>query len=164
LAQQDDSLMLKKIYYEILVNGKAYDWLEEITKTVGQRLSGSIEAAKAVKWAEKTMKEAGADSFGLQEVMVPHWVRGEKEKATITRSNGKKENVPVCALGMSVSTPSAGITAQVVEVKNFDELKTLGEEKIKGKIVFYNHPFDQTLCQHLWRIWGCSQVSLCRAE
>jgi Zn-dependent M28 family amino/carboxypeptidase len=143
-AQQDDSLMLRKIYSEILVNGKAYDWLFDLSKTVGERLSGSSQAAQSVKWTEKKMKEAGADSVWLQEVMVPHWVRGEKEKVTIIRSNGKKEDVPVCALGMSIATPSNGITAPVVEVYDFDDLKKLGEEKIKGKIVFYNHPFDQT--------------------
>jgi carboxypeptidase Q len=143
-AQQDDSLMLRKIYSEILVNGKAYDWLYDLTKTIGERLSGSSQAEQAVKWTQKKMKEAGADSVWLQEVMVPHWVRGEKEKATIIRSNGKKEDVPVCALGMSIATPPGGITAPVIEVHDFDELKKLGEEKIKGKIVFYNHPFDQT--------------------
>jgi carboxypeptidase Q len=143
-AQQDDSLMLKKIYNEVLANGKAYDWLYDLTKTVGGRLSGSPQATQAVKWAEKKMKEAGADSVWLQEVMVPHWVRGEKEKAAIIQSNGKKQDVPVCALGMSVATLANGITAQVIEVHDFDELKKMGQEKIKGKIVFYNHPFDQT--------------------
>lgn len=140
---QDDSLALKRIYNEILVNGKAYDWLHELTKTVGERLSGSSQAEQAVEWAKKKMKEAGADSVWLQDVRVVHWVRGEKEKATIIQSNGKKQDVPVCALGMSVATAAAGITAQVVEVHDFDELKKMGD-KVKGKIVFYNHPFDQT--------------------
>jgi hypothetical protein len=144
-AQQEDSVMLRKIYNEVLANGKAYEWLHDLTKNIGQRLSGSPQAAQAVKWAQEKMKEAGADSVWLQEVRVPHWVRGEKEKATIIRSNGKKQDVPVCALGMSVATPGKGITAQVIEVYDFDELKKLGEEKIKGKIVFYNHPFDQTI-------------------
>src|SRR5258705_6461855 len=52
-AQQDDSLMLRKIYDEVLVNGKAYDWLYELTKTVGARLSGSAQAEQAVKLVEK---------------------------------------------------------------------------------------------------------------
>src|SRR5690348_3878163 len=113
-AQQSDSLTLRKIYSEILVNGKAYDWLHELTKTVGERLSGSNQAEQAVKLMEKKLKEAGADSVWLQDVKVPHWVRGEKEKATIIRSNGKKEDVPICALGMSIATPSNGITAQII--------------------------------------------------
>jgi hypothetical protein len=43
---------------------------------------------------------------------------------------------------MSVGTPETGITAKVIEVHSLDELKTLGESAIKGKIVFFNRPFD----------------------
>jgi hypothetical protein len=89
------------------------------------------------------MKDAGADTVWLQEVWVPHWVRGEKEKGTIVSAKGSQD-VPICALGGSVATSKEGITATVIEVKDFDELKKLGKENIQGKIVFYNHPFDQT--------------------
>lgn len=142
-AQNNDSLMLRKIFSEILVNGKAYEWLYDLSTSIGTRLSGSPQAAKSVEWTKKKMQEAGADSVWLQPVMVPHWVRGEKEKATIIQSNGAKQDVPVCALGMSIATPKEGITAQVIEVRDFDELHKLGE-KVKGKIVFYNYPFNQT--------------------
>jgi carboxypeptidase Q len=142
-AQNNDSLMFRKIYGEALTNGKAYTWLNDLTTKIGGRLSGSPQAAQAVEWARKTMIEAGADSVWLQECMVPHWVRGEKESGVIIQSNGKKQQVPVCALGMSIATPKEGITAQVIEVHSFDELKEMGSEKVKGKIVFYNHPFDQ---------------------
>ncbi len=143
-AQNSDSIAMKRIYSEALTNGKAYSWLYDLTTKIGGRLSGSPQAAQAVEWARKIMIEAGADSVWLQEVWVPHWVRGEKESGIIIQSNGIKQDVPVCALGMSVGTPKDGITAQVIEVHNFDELKALGKEKVKGKIVFYNHPFDQT--------------------
>lgn len=142
-AQNNDSVMLKKIFNETLTNGKAYPWLYDLTTTIGARLSGSPQAAQSVEWSRKAMLEAGADSVWLQECTVPHWVRGEKEEATIIQSNGNKQDVPVCALGMSIATPKEGITATVIEVYDFDELKKLGEANIKGKIVFYNHPFDQ---------------------
>ncbi|MBK5286499.1 MAG: peptidase M28 family protein, partial [Bacteroidia bacterium] len=143
-AQQSDSLMLRKIYSEVLVNGKAYAWLYDLTTNIGGRLSGSPQAAEAVEFSRKAMKEAGADSVWLQPVYVPHWVRGEKETGTIIQGNGAKQNIPTCALGMSIATTKSGVTAQVIEVHDFDELKKLGTEKVKGKIVFYNHPFDQT--------------------
>ncbi len=142
-AQEKDSVTIKTFFNEALTNSVAYRNLEQLISTVGGRLSGSPEAAKAVEWAKDAMKKAGADSVWLQEVWVPHWVRGEKEQATIINGSTKKD-IPVCALGMSIATPPEGITAELIEVKNFDELKSLGEEKIKGKIVFYNHPFDQT--------------------
>ena len=49
------------------------------------------------------------------------------------------------AIGGSVATPAAGITADVIEVDSFDELKTLGRAKLRGKIVFYNNPMDMDL-------------------
>ena len=144
-GQQSDSLIIRKIFNEALTNSVAYKNLDVLVNTIGGRLSGSPEAAKAVEWAKDAMIKAGADTVWLQEVWVPHWVRGDKEKGMIQDGAGKPlKEVPVCALGMSVGTPTWGITAPVVEVKNFDELKKLGEENIKGKIVFYNHPFDQT--------------------
>ena len=80
-SQNNDSLIIRKIYTETLENGKAYDWLRELTGEIGGRLSGSPEAAKAVEWAKKKMIEAGADTVYLQPVMVPQWVRGSKENA-----------------------------------------------------------------------------------
>ncbi len=141
---QTDSTILKKIYNEEMLNGKAYSWLYDLTTKIGGRLSGSPEAAKAVEWAKKTMQEAGADSVWLQPVWVPHWVRGEKETGKIIDAKGNEQAVPITALGMSIATPKEGIKATIIEVHSFDELKKLGTEKIKGNIVFYNHPFDQT--------------------
>ena len=143
-AQNNDSLIFQKIYSETLVKGKAYEWLRELTSEIGNRLSGSPEAAKAVEWAKKKMIEAGADNVFLQEVMVPHWVRGPKETSFIIEANGNKTSLAVCALGNSVATPKDGITGQVIEVNDFSQLHKLGADKIKGKIVFYNHPFNES--------------------
>jgi len=141
-AQENDSTALRTIYSEVLSNAKAYDWLRELSCDIGGRLSGSPEAARAVEWTRKKLIEAGADTVYLQEVWVPHWVRGAKEVATIIDSEGLPQDVPVCALGGSVATPKGGLTAQIVEVKDFKQLEELGEAGIRGKIVFYNHPFD----------------------
>lgn len=140
-AQNVDSVTIRKIYTEALSNGQSYSMLERLCKDIGPRLSGSEGAAKAVEWSKKKMEEFGFDRVYLQEVMVPHWVRGEKETGIII--NGKSSTVvPVCALGGSIGTETEGITGDIIEVKNFDELKTLGEAKIKGKIVFFNRPMD----------------------
>ncbi len=144
---QTDSLMLRKIFTEALMNGVAYNSLRELTKDIGNRISGSPAAAKAVEWTKKKMYEAGADTVILQPVMVPHWVRGKKESAFIIEANGNKTKVSVCALGNSIATPANGLTAQIVEVNNFDELKRMGKENIQGKIVFFNYPFDEAFIQ-----------------
>src|SRR6476661_11211427 len=73
---QGDSATLARIRSEILLHGHCYENLRVLTKTIGHRLSGSPQAAKAVQWGLKTMKEAGADTAWLQPVWVPHWERG----------------------------------------------------------------------------------------
>ncbi|MBI3717039.1 MAG: M20/M25/M40 family metallo-hydrolase [Sphingobacteriales bacterium] len=141
---QDDSVMIKKITDEVLTNGKAYEYLRVLCKQVGPRLSGSPQAAKAVEVTKKMMEDLGADKVWLQECMVPHWVRGKKEEAKIIYAGGKTYPLDVTALGNSLGSGDKGVTANVIEVKDFDELKTLGEKVIKGNIVFYNHPFVST--------------------
>jgi hypothetical protein len=140
----EDSITLRRIANDILLNGKAYEDLRYLCKNIGARLSGSANAQKAVEATAKMLKEAGADTVYLQPCMVPHWVRGEKEQGVIHWGNDKK-SLNVCALGMSIGTPDAGLKAEIIEVANFDELKKLGAEKVKGKIVFFNYPMRPEL-------------------
>lgn len=151
--EKQDSVNIKKLFDSALTEGKSYEWLRDLTQNIGGRLSGSLEAQKAVEWGEKLMKEVGLDSVWLQPVMVPHWVRGEKEIANYT-VNGIQKNVPICALGFSIATPSEGILAEVIEVKSLEEAKALGS-KMEGKIVFFNRPFDNTLIQTSKAYGGC---------
>ena len=92
--------------------------------------------------------------------MVPKWVRGTPEFAYIETAPGLTTNVPICALGGSVATPLGGTKANVVEVKGLEELKTLGEANIKGKIVFYNRPMDPTLISTFDAYSGCCRSTL----
>src|ERR1700743_3667218 len=147
-----DSLILRKIYDEELVNGQCYDNLHYLCKNIGPRLSGSANAQKAVEWGKKLMESYGFDHVFLQEVMVPHWVRGAKEVGMIIDGKNKIP-VAIAALGMSVGTPKEGITANVIEVHSLKELDTLGESVIKGKIVFFNRPFDPRFIETL-RAYG----------
>lgn len=146
-AQSDDGKSIKTIYDEALARGASYEMLRELTTKAPARLSGSPNAAAAVEWSRHAMKQFGFDSVWLQPVMVPHWVRGGKEVAkAITKKQGAI-TLTVLALGGSIGTGAQGINAQVVEVKDFEELKTLGEKGVKGKIVFFNRPMDPTLLQ-----------------
>ncbi|PVX47296.1 peptidase M28-like protein [Flavobacterium sp. 103] len=140
-AQNKDEQFFKEIYNSALTKSQCYSWLDHLSNTVGSRLSGSEGAAKAVQYTKSQMETLGFDKVYLQEVMVPHWVRGEKETAYI-QDNKTKIKVPICALGGSIATPKNGLTAEVIEVHSFDEMKALGADKIKGKIVFYNRPMD----------------------
>ena len=152
-VNKKDSIVIKNFFNKALDNGQSYNWLKDLTQNIGARLSGSPQAEQAVLWGKKVMNEAGFDKVWLQPVMVPHWVRGEKEEAYFI-SNNEKFEVSILALGRSVATPKNGITAQVIEVNSIEEAENLGE-KLKGKIVFFNKAFDPTLINTFKAYSGC---------
>jgi hypothetical protein len=139
-AQENKEIVnqIEILYKESLTNGKSYNWLDRLSNQIGGRLSGSLNAERAIQWAEEELNSLSLDSVWLQAVMVPKWVRGTFEYANIESSPGNTINVNICALGGSIATPSIGLRANVVEVKGIDNLAQLGEDKIKGKIVFFN--------------------------
>ncbi len=160
----EDSLLIRRIADTVLTDGRTYGDLRLLTKTVGARLSGSAGYYKAEKWGQQMLTEAKADKVWLQECMVPHWVRGGKDTASFrigganargaapggsnTTTGGIHRQVAVgahgldvLALGNSVGTGPNGLTAQVIMIHDFDELQQRKEE-VKGKIVFYNYPFN----------------------
>lgn len=149
-----DSTQLRNFYDLALLDGQSYQWLDALSNDIGARLSGSAGAEKAVQWAKAELESIGLDKVWLQPVMVPKWERGAPEKAWIDGADGKIE-VPVCALGGSIGTASAGVTASVIEVQGLEDLAKYGEEQIKGKIVFYNRPMQADLIQTFSAYGGC---------
>ena len=130
---------ISKIYDYALNNGKSYDWLDFLCNQIGGRLPGTHNAERAVQWGKNELNKLGLDRVYLQKVMIPKWIRGSFEYASIITAPGMSINVPICALGGSIATPSYGLRAQVIEVKSFDELESLGKEKIQGTFVFFNN-------------------------
>lgn len=144
VAQDSDSLTIRRLADEVLTNSAAYENLRVLTKQIGGRLAGSPQMVKAEKWGAEVLKAAGAEKVFTQECMVPHWVRGDKEQAKIV--SRRRDFVPpleVIALGNSVGTGAKGVTAPVLEVRSFEELEAK-KDAVKGKIVFYNYPFNPT--------------------
>ena len=140
-AQTNEEQAIKKIYNSALTNSKCYSWLDHLSNQIGGRLSGSANAEKAVQYTKAQLETLGLDSVYLQEVMVPKWVRGEKEIAYLQLGK-QKINFQICALGGSVATPKKGVQAGIIEVKSLEELKALGATKVKDKIIFFNRPMD----------------------
>ena len=139
------SQFIKKIYNEALSSGESYERLDYLSNQIGGRLSGSINYERSVKWGKEELDLIGLDSVWLQPVMTPKWVRGAPEYAHIESSPGNTISVPIAALGGSISTPSIGISSNVIEVKSFDELNNIGKDSINGKIIFFNRKMDPTL-------------------
>ncbi|MDG2173221.1 MAG: peptidase M28 family protein [Flavobacteriales bacterium] len=155
LFSQEDANTIRTIYDNSLTNGKSYQWLDYLSNQIGGRLSGSLNAEKAVYWTKSELEKIGLDKVWLQPVMVPKWVRGNPEFAYIETAPGKTTNVNICALGGSIATPASGLKANIIEVKDFDDLERLGKSNIEGKIVFYNRPMDETLIDTFRSYGGC---------
>ncbi|WP_282161312.1 M28 family peptidase [Ulvibacterium marinum] len=155
IAQTKDEQQIKRIYDAALTQGSAYNWLNHLSNQIGGRLSGSVQAQQAVDYTKAQLDMLGLDRVWLQPVMVPKWVRGTPEFAYIETNPGITTNVPICALGGSVATPLVGLKANVVEVKGLEDLKALGEEKIRGRIVFFNRPMDPTEIDTFESYTGC---------
>lgn len=152
---QTDQDILKTIYKTSLTNGMSYQWLDYLSNTIGGRLSGSTNAELAVQYTKKELEKLGLDKVWLQPVMVPKWVRGEKEMAYFTTS-GELKKVNICALGGSIATPENGLKAKVIEVGSYEDLESLGEAKVKGKIVFINRALQPDLINTFEAYGGCS--------
>src|SRR5262249_47895337 len=136
---------LKRIQQAALSSDYAYWEVAHLSNNIGSRLSGSAQAAKAVEYVAGELKAVGCN-VQLEKVMVPHWVRGEETAALAQfpgMASGTTQKIVLCALGESVATPDEGITADVVAVKNFDELKAMPRDKVAGKIVLFTYPFDK---------------------
>ena len=141
---QSDAELIKKIYNTSLSNGKSYEWLDYLSNQIGGRLSGSLNAEKAVAYTKEELDKLGLDKVWLQPVMVPKWVRGTPEFAFIETKPGKTTPINICALGGSVATPYGGLKANVIEVNGIDDLKNFTKDQVEGKIVFFNRAMNET--------------------
>jgi carboxypeptidase Q len=122
---------------ESLATHFAWDRLAELTDTYGHRLSGSAALEAAIRWAEAEMKKDGLENVRLEPVKVPHWVRGQ-ESAEIVAP--RRHQVAMLGLGNSVGTPAAGVEAEVIAVRTFQELDAAAA-RVRGRIVLFNVPF-----------------------
>ena len=141
-AQAQDAKTIRTIYDLALTQSEAYENLRVLCKDIGHRLSGSEGADSAVVWGQRVLGKLELDTIYLQEITVPHWERGRKEKAYFYNEKGKNM-LDVCALGGSISTGmNQFIKGDVLEVKSLDEVNNLPDSLVNGKIIFYNRPMD----------------------
>lgn len=121
---------------------KGYRLLGELCNLGCYRLCGSEGSLKAVEWASSTMKKLGFGRVTMQSITVPHWERGGTEYAAITNSTRYAGKVlRIGALGLSIGTPEAGITAGVLEVQSFEQLRQQ-KDRARGKWIFFNRPME----------------------
>ena len=133
----------------------AWNRLAELTDTYGNRLAGSENLARAIAWAVEAMKKDGLDNVRAEKVMVPRWVRGNESLEIV---DPPRHVIPLLGLGGSVATPPAGLEADVLVVKSYDELERRAAEA-KGKIVLYNAAFMSYGQTNQYRTGGASAAA-----
>jgi hypothetical protein len=128
-----------KIITAAMADNGGWEKLTHLTTQIGHRLAGSELLERGIAWAAATMRADKLDNVRLQPVKVPRWVRG-RESAEVVAPFARP--LAMLGLGMSIGTPPEGITAPVVVVSNFEELEALGREKVAGKIVLFDMPWE----------------------
>ena len=120
-----------------LADSAAWNKIAELTDRFGNRISGSAALEQAIDWIMARMKTEGLANVRGEPAMVPHWIRGQESASMVQPRFGK---LPMLALGGSIATPVGGITAEVIVVTSFDDLKTKAAAA-RGKIVLWDVPF-----------------------
>ncbi len=149
-----DSIFVRKIYDTALEQGACYENLRSLCKDIGARITGSAEAKMAIQWGKKLLDSYGFDHVYLQEIKVPHWERGTTEAAWIENEKGEVVKLNILALGGSVGTDGL-LEGEVVMVNSIEELEKMKAVDVKGKIIFFNRPFDQKMIQTFQAYGAC---------
>lgn len=138
---------MRQLQQAALESDYAFRQVAYLCNNIGHRLSGSPQAERAVQYVAAELRRLGL-RVELQKLMVPHWVRGT-ESAALVEFPGQAANtvqkIVLTTLGGSVATPPKGLTAEVVVVNDFAELAALGPQRVAGKIVLFNYPFDKQM-------------------
>ena len=144
-----DPAVLAKIRDAALSSDWAWQRLSDLTDKIGPRLSGSPGAEAAVVQVAAALQAAGL-TVTLQPAKVPHWVRGEEQAELVDYPGhpaGLTQHLHLTTLGGSVATPKKGLTAPVLVVHSFDDLKAHAAEA-RGRIVLFDNAFDQDLADN----------------
>jgi carboxypeptidase Q len=136
---------LKALRDAALTSDYAWSQVAHITENIGPRPEGSPQAEFAANYVADELRKLGMDVH-LEEVQVPKWTRGAETAELVEwpgQTPASTQKIVLTALSGNVPTSTDGLTAEVVVVHNFEELKSLGRERVQGKIVLFNEIYDQ---------------------
>lgn len=125
-AQDNFGKVFREINTEVQANSKAYGTLKNASETIGHRLTGSTNGAKAEAYAHDLLKSYGID-VKYQPFEVESW-----DRKTLAVKVG---STPMKAVTLAHSPVAANVTATIIDAGNGLEAdyKLLGD-KVKGKI------------------------------
>lgn len=150
------AMVAQRLIAAALNDDTGYTKLSFLCDRIGPRLAGSAELDRAIAWAADQMKKDGLTNVVTPRVMVPHWVRGRESLEVLAPF---ERELAILGLGDSIGTTPDGVAAEVVVVRDFAELEKLGREKVAGKVVVYNAPFDGYGRTVAYRVSGASRAA-----
>lgn len=128
----------RSIMKDIIEGGMGEAMYDEYIKFIdkfGARPSGTDNLEKSIDYMINLTLQNGLSNITTEELEVPHWTRLH-ESARMLQPYSK--NIAMLGLGSSISTPSQGITAEVIVINNFDVLDKTDKKDIEGKIVVFD--------------------------
>ena len=125
--EESQAELFTRIDSEIKANTKGYSTLKEATETIGHRLTGSTNGAKAEEYTYNKFKEYGFEDVAYQTFEVEAWARGD---VSLTIND---EPIKVVTLGHSPI--EANVTGEIVDMGNGLEADyAANPDAVKGKI------------------------------
>ncbi len=131
-AKPEWDMVFKHINDEVQAHSQAYNTLKEATTTIGHRLTGSANGAKAESFAYELLKSYGFKDVRYQPFEVESWSRGT---LSLTVGQHKHQLHPVKSVTLAHSPVQVNLTDEIVDVGNgLEEDYTASPGKAKGKI------------------------------
>ncbi|MBI3714369.1 MAG: M20/M25/M40 family metallo-hydrolase [Betaproteobacteria bacterium] len=135
---EQDLKVAKQAITRAQASDLAYELVASLTSEVGPRPAGSANDAKAVAWGKAKLATLGFDRVWTEPVKIDGWAR-VSERAEIVAPY--PQVMAVTSLGNSISTPDAGINAEIAYYENLEQLKSDTSDRAKGRIAFIDSVF-----------------------
>lgn len=131
-AQDQFSSVFNQINAEVQQNSEAYSTLKDASSTIGHRLTGSTNGAKAETYAYNLLKSYGCE-VKYQPFEVESW---DRKTISVKIGSSVSQQSPIKAVTLAHSPVSANVTADIIDVGNgLDADYQPIQDKVKGKIV-----------------------------
>lgn len=125
--EESQAELFARIDSEIKANSKGYSTLKEASETIGHRLTGSTNGAKAEEYTYNKFKEYGFEDVVYQTFEVEAWARGEVSLEI--------NNEPIKVVTLGHSPVEAFVTGEIVDMGNgLDADYAAKPDAVKGKI------------------------------
>ena len=120
---------LKQIQQAAVQSNYAYKQTAYLSNNIGGRLTGSLQAERAVQYVAAEMRKLGLDAR-LQKLTVPHWVRGEEKGELVEfvgMAKGTTQKIVLTALGGSIAGMGCNGAQITAAVPSRREARKLGK-------------------------------------